>query len=117
PGRHKGRGSACRVDPATPQDKRQHGACDGSECYYSEQAQRYSKSYEHVMFAVSLRNGLPNQDSSESNRTEQAPQNYSRTQFAADYAPPILEAKLSKRHCTNNQRRCLGPRVTSAADE
>src|SRR5208337_1010036 len=49
PGRHKGRGSACRVDPATPQDKRQHGACDGSECYYSVQAQRYSESYEHVM--------------------------------------------------------------------
>jgi hypothetical protein len=33
-GCHKRRGSTCRVECATPQDERQHGACDGSERYY-----------------------------------------------------------------------------------
>ena len=41
-------------------------------------------SYENVMFAISLPDGLPNQNSCESNRAEQAAENYSWSQFAPD---------------------------------
>jgi hypothetical protein len=100
----EGSGGAGGIKATLAEDAGEHGAGESAEGDDTEQAESDGEGDQEVVFTIGVPERLPDQNAREADDAENGAEHHAGGNFAADDAPPVLEADLAEGKGADDER-------------